>query len=183
MYLEYLSVQGFKSLADLELADLEDINVFHGFNDTGKSNIVEAMDLFFRLLPLAIGMETGEEWEGPRENEMLPYRLESIFRCQNLPTREITWRARLRPAAGERPVGVQMTLRSGRIAFPLDLTLTWSEGKPRDEDIALLGEPESGFLLLSATRHFQEEHLSDVTPVDRDRSYAVGRRTSVGCAR
>ena len=43
-------VQGFKSLYDCHLTDLQPINVFHGENNVGKSNLLEAMELFFRII-------------------------------------------------------------------------------------------------------------------------------------
>jgi len=39
-------VSGYKSLYDCTIADLQPINVFHGDNNVGKSNILEALDLF-----------------------------------------------------------------------------------------------------------------------------------------
>jgi len=52
MQLLEFEVQGFKSLYDCKLTDLQPINVFHGENNVGKSNLLEAMELFFRATPL-----------------------------------------------------------------------------------------------------------------------------------
>ncbi len=52
MQLLEFEVHGFKSLYDCKLTDLQSINVFHGENNVGKSNLLEAMELFFRVLPL-----------------------------------------------------------------------------------------------------------------------------------
>jgi AAA15 family ATPase/GTPase len=50
MRLTSFRAQNFKSLIDVELPDLQDINVFYGPNNVGKSNILQAMDVFFELL-------------------------------------------------------------------------------------------------------------------------------------
>ncbi|TEU14241.1 MAG: hypothetical protein E3J21_16445 [Anaerolineales bacterium] len=52
MQLLEFEVHGFKSLYDCKLTDLQSINVFHGENNVGKSNLLEAMELFFRVLSL-----------------------------------------------------------------------------------------------------------------------------------
>lgn len=52
MQLLEFEVHGFKSLYDCKLTDLQPINVFHGENNVGKSNLLEAMELFFRTLSL-----------------------------------------------------------------------------------------------------------------------------------
>ena len=52
MQLLEFEVHGFKSLYDCKLTDLQSINVFHGENNVGKSNLLEAMALFFRTLSL-----------------------------------------------------------------------------------------------------------------------------------
>ncbi len=43
-------VSGYKSLYDCTITDLQPINVFHGENNVGKSNVLEALDLFCRAL-------------------------------------------------------------------------------------------------------------------------------------
>jgi predicted ATPase len=50
MQLLEFEVQGFKSLYDCKLTGLQPINVFHGENNVGKSNLLQAMELFFRLI-------------------------------------------------------------------------------------------------------------------------------------
>lgn len=52
MQLIEFEVHGFKSLYNCKLTDLQSINVFHGENNVGKSNLLEAMELFFRTLSL-----------------------------------------------------------------------------------------------------------------------------------
>lgn len=50
MQLVEFEVQGFKSLYHCKLDNLQRINVFHGDNNVGKSNLLEAMQLFFGIL-------------------------------------------------------------------------------------------------------------------------------------
>jgi hypothetical protein len=45
MRIEQFRIQGFKSIADLMVEGLSDINVFFGINDVGKSNIFQALEL------------------------------------------------------------------------------------------------------------------------------------------
>ncbi len=53
MQIESFHIQGFKSLADVKVEGLSDINVFYGLNDVGKSNILQGLalwlDLFFKI--------------------------------------------------------------------------------------------------------------------------------------
>lgn len=48
MRIERFHIQGFKSIADIEVEGLSDINVFYGLNDVGKSNIFQALALWGR---------------------------------------------------------------------------------------------------------------------------------------
>ncbi len=50
MRIESFHIQGFKSLADVNVEGLSDINVFYGLNNVGKSNIFQALALWHRLL-------------------------------------------------------------------------------------------------------------------------------------
>jgi len=43
-------VSGYKSLYDCTITDLQPINVFHGGNNVGKSNILEALETFYHAL-------------------------------------------------------------------------------------------------------------------------------------
>jgi AAA15 family ATPase/GTPase len=50
-----LSIKGFKNLTDrVMFAELGRINVIHGENNVGKSNVLEAMHLLFELLELRL---------------------------------------------------------------------------------------------------------------------------------
>jgi len=48
MRLKEISIKHFKSLYDLPIKDLADINVFIGKNNAGKSNIFESINIFYR---------------------------------------------------------------------------------------------------------------------------------------
>ena len=50
MWLSSFRIDGFKNLRSVELFDLGPINVLHGRNNVGKSNIVEAIGLLFHVL-------------------------------------------------------------------------------------------------------------------------------------
>ncbi len=152
MFIEYLHVQGFKSLADVELGDLAAINVFHGLNDVGKSNILESIDLLCRLLPELIF--SGEEGWTVSERVLSPYSFDTVFRRQNLPRREIEWTARARIARDEPALTFTLRLQDATV------TLTWPEEAPDDETQRRLVE-SSRFALLSADRHFQPEVLAE----------------------
>ncbi|MFN8486845.1 MAG: AAA family ATPase [Caldilineaceae bacterium] len=50
MRIERFQIQGFKSIADVTVEGLADINVFFGLNDVGKSNIFQALELWYWLI-------------------------------------------------------------------------------------------------------------------------------------
>ncbi|MBK6534710.1 MAG: AAA family ATPase [Deltaproteobacteria bacterium] len=51
MKIERFEVKGFKNLRQSAVLDeLAGVNVIHGENNIGKSNLLQAMDLFFWLL-------------------------------------------------------------------------------------------------------------------------------------
>lgn len=53
MYLKRYEVSGFKNLTGpVVLEDLGPVNVLHGENNVGKSNVLQSIDWFFALLPL-----------------------------------------------------------------------------------------------------------------------------------
>jgi hypothetical protein len=62
MRIERFHIQGFKSIADVEVDGLSDINVFYGLNDVGKSNIFQAIALWNWLLAITSSSET-EQFE------------------------------------------------------------------------------------------------------------------------
>jgi AAA domain, putative AbiEii toxin, Type IV TA system len=69
MILITFTVEGFKNLSQpVTFGPLQAMNVLHGANNTGKSNLLQAMDVFFRLLGTGnqvsksqvVGLENGE---------------------------------------------------------------------------------------------------------------------------
>lgn len=50
MHIERFHIRGFKSVADVEVDGLSDINVFYGANDAGCSNVFQALGLWSWLL-------------------------------------------------------------------------------------------------------------------------------------
>lgn len=63
MIIREVSVKGFRSLWDVSITDLGIVNVFFGENNSGKSNILEALEILFKVeqeeLPLS-GFYQGE---------------------------------------------------------------------------------------------------------------------------
>lgn len=49
MRIERFRIQGYKSIVDLAVDGLSDVNVFFGLNNVGKSNIFEALNLWREL--------------------------------------------------------------------------------------------------------------------------------------
>ncbi len=175
MFIESMRIQGFKSLADVTLTDLRAINVFHGLNDVGKSNILQAIDLFFQLLPEAARTLTGEDDPdrdiGLKDADLRPY-TPSVFRqggdgC-------ITWEARARIAADAPPVWLRLRLVNAREG--LQLALEWEkpahfDGQPEDDAIRWLhdvcADSTNDFTLVTAERRFTKEWMGEETaPID-----------------
>lgn len=163
MFIESFQIQGFKSLAKVELADLSAINVFHGLNDAGKSNLLEALDLFSQLLPLALNSAGEETYLRPAD--LYPY-TRSIFRLQNTPPRAIVWTARLRPVYELAPVAVRLQLTArdprtlGELGEDFHLGITWLEGIPDEIMLSALANASPGFYRIPSTRYFQTEQFN-----------------------
>ncbi len=49
MEIREVSVRGFRSLFNVSITDLKNINVFFGDNNSGKSNILEALEIMFKV--------------------------------------------------------------------------------------------------------------------------------------
>ncbi len=69
MRIESFHIQGFKNIANVKIEGLSNINVFYGLNNVGKSNIFEALGLWYQLsvLPPAtdLSKQEFEEKFGP----------------------------------------------------------------------------------------------------------------------
>src|SRR5580704_3459634 len=71
MRLASFKVRGFKNLTrELVLDELGPVNVLHGPNNVGKSNVLQAMQLFFRLLRL------GDAQDSQDSSLAVPVRIE-----------------------------------------------------------------------------------------------------------
>jgi hypothetical protein len=170
MFVEYMRIQGYKSLRDVELRDLASVNVFHGANDVGKSNILQALDMFFQILPVAVQSASGQEDQEGRAQAhvLLPYRFlqpysETIFR-QNGDGR-IAWLARLRLPQVDKVVTVGLTIVNA--PGGLRLELIWPDGEPEDQVKQLLSDYANDFTLVAAERRLAREWLGDETqPVE-----------------
>ena len=46
-YIKRIEIKHFRSIYELDIQDISDINVFSGLNDVGKSNVIKALNLFF----------------------------------------------------------------------------------------------------------------------------------------
>jgi hypothetical protein len=100
MKIERFEVKGFKNLRQSAVLDeLAGVNVIHGENNIGKSNLLQAMDLFFWLLgelaeqPFTVTSSvrgTGTGWVDSAEPEWLwfPYP-ERMFDARGYPADEI----------------------------------------------------------------------------------------------
>lgn len=164
MFIKHFEVEGFKSLAHIELQNLDAINVFHGLNDAGKSNLLQAIDLFAQLLPLALDVPLSSMHEGETRiavEQLRPYRYTTLFRQQNTP-REVLWYADIRCGALDLPP-LRMTLTDEVAADAgekLWLRIYW-DAEPSGEAILTLKEKVHGFNLIPAERRLTEEMLGD----------------------
>jgi predicted ATPase len=95
MQLRSFSVQGFKNLRRrIDLDPLGRLNVFHGENNTGKSNLLEAIGLFFFLLSRdAAGSKTQPaETISRKVLDRAGFPVDEIFPWQNREPIELTGR-------------------------------------------------------------------------------------------
>ncbi|NMC77986.1 MAG: AAA family ATPase [Chloroflexi bacterium] len=182
MYLETIQIQGFKSLANVELRDLAAINVFHGLNDVGKSNVLQALDLFFQLLPIGARALTGEEESstGLSMGFLQPYSY-SVFRQGG--NGRIVWEAQVCATRDSAAFPVRLVLERTSPKEDLQVTLFW-EVPPaitREGDISqrwfaeLCEDPANDFTLVNAERRFAKEWLGEETaPIDYAPHYRHG---------
>jgi bifunctional DNA-binding transcriptional regulator/antitoxin component of YhaV-PrlF toxin-antitoxin module len=78
MLLQQFEVKGYKNLTQpIQFGPLGAINVIHGKNNVGKSNLLQAMDLYFRLLGALrdfpgtdAGLADVVSWDYPRVSEL-----------------------------------------------------------------------------------------------------------------
>ena len=69
MKIQRIKIDGYRSLKNIDINDLNDVNIFYGDNNTGKSNIIDAIDIFFsekkETVPTKEGIITNIKFEGP----------------------------------------------------------------------------------------------------------------------
>lgn len=59
LQIRHLHIKNFRSLRDIELQDLENLNIFVGKNSSGKSNLLEALSIFFSNFSVIGGNTAG----------------------------------------------------------------------------------------------------------------------------
>jgi hypothetical protein len=152
MKLISFTVEGFKNLSQpVTFGPLQAVNVLHGANNVGKSNLVQAMDVFFRLLGTGnqvsksqvVGLENGEALIGCSFPELFHLasptpirwrvelsiaatRLEELSIEPELPTEAVTLVAELMPGLG------------GAAQFRIEQFLLGEQGEASPVDVARL---------------------------------------------
>lgn len=160
MWIKQIRVRGYKSLADVTLSELGAINVFHGQNDTGKSNLLEALDLLAQLFPLCLTKGGGRTYLD--DADLFPY-TRNVFRFQNSSPRNITWDVQLYLEDPDKVVEFQLRLSEigpreiEELGKALALELTWVSDVPDEKILDQLAKAEAGFHLINARRYFQQE--------------------------
>ncbi len=113
MRIESIKIKGFRNLrAALSLDELADINVVHGENNSGKSNIVDAIELAFSML----GDLAMHQWPDRQFEKLLGLRPSDVFPVEALDgSMEIVLRVALDPNEGAHIADTTGTLalRSG----------------------------------------------------------------------
>jgi hypothetical protein len=147
MRINTFSVRGYKNFTErVELSGLGAVNVIHGDNNVGKSNLLEAMFLFFRLLsrdfcgdrlpiqrPHPIAWEHFEEKTGFRLQDCFNFATRSAIELRaeiDVSTEDLR-EANIAPLAGTSPVSVALELApSGLGAELLVREFKFSDGRP-----------------------------------------------------
>lgn len=68
-----VEIDGYRSLKNVKIQNLADINIFHGENNTGKSNIIKALEIFFsekKVFKKIVGTKAGELEKTIEKREM-----------------------------------------------------------------------------------------------------------------
>ncbi|MDM8532096.1 AAA family ATPase [Anaerolineales bacterium HSG25] len=74
MQIDSFCIEGFKSLYNVQVKNLSDINVFYGLNDTGKSNIFQALSLWYQICIA----DTSQQEVQIRQNEIIQKQLSNF---------------------------------------------------------------------------------------------------------
>ncbi len=109
--LQQFEVKGYKNLTrTVTFGPLGRINVIHGENNVGKSNLLQAMDLYFRLLELEHSRSTRARVKPPVFNQ-LGHPIDEIFNFANLAPLEMggtfCFTAEQQKRFGLEPLGVE----------------------------------------------------------------------------
>lgn len=72
MRIEHLLIEDFRSIRSVELTEIPDIAVFYGKNGSGKSNVLDAIELAWKLLEL-VGASGGTTAAAPVDTLDLPF--------------------------------------------------------------------------------------------------------------
>jgi hypothetical protein len=121
MKLKSFDVQGFKNLTGSAIfGPLQPINVLHGANNSGKTNVLQAMDVYFRLL--RAGNHISKEQVVTLEPAGNPagYPFDVIFNLQS--PSPIRWQAEIAIEQAElEEVGIELNHPTDHIAIGLEL--------------------------------------------------------------
>lgn len=181
MQIKSFQVQGFANLtATVRLEPLREVNVLHGRNDVGKSNLLGAIELYFRLLGVseAVTRVQGHTFERPDEG--IRVLLAGAFNRSD--PQPVQWEVDFTLADGDlETAGVYAEVPCREINTVLELRSTnrtvearikkWQVGetdistldRTRDKSVVQFGEQLRR--LLSDARPFKEE--KPVLPVAR----------------
>ena len=78
MKIEKIQIKRFRSLQDVKLENMGDLSVFIGANSSGKSNFLEALNMFFSDFSLTGGTTSGLDeysWYKRRTKEPIEFSL------------------------------------------------------------------------------------------------------------
>ncbi|MBU0666826.1 MAG: AAA family ATPase [Nanoarchaeota archaeon] len=110
MKIKKLLIKNYKSIEKLEIDNLNDLNIYIGKNDAGKSNIIKALDLLFNANPQT-------NWQQPKittENELetiYDKEIKYLFFKKDEPEAEITAYIEVKKQELEK-LGLQLDLKN-----------------------------------------------------------------------
>lgn len=137
MRLETFSVTGFKNFTEeVTLSDLGLINVIHGENNVGKSNLLEAIHLFFQLLDPSLYNRNSSPSEDSfitdttMENQ-LGHRRNEIFHIGNNVPLEIKASLERVKGIGATSIAIRLEQRQKNTALTIKRIESENQEKPR----------------------------------------------------
>ena len=155
-HIKKIEIKHFRSINELVIEDLSDINVFSGLNDVGKSNIIKALNLFFN---------NQVEWNTPLDLERDTSTYHSYFSKHARKRKFISVRLTFnRPAQYSKTLpDVYWVERQWDRQNPLEPQTTWGHN---DRQRALSDWPRSLTWFLKKSRFLY-------VPAVRDRDYLL----------